>query len=269
MKRLIIVASVVAMSFLSFSMAFAEGADSKAKPAPDRTKIRAKLQQKIEARKKQIEAEGGLIQSVAKGNVIAVLSSQKTLDRQAIERCANSIPEKMRYPIEFKEVDKVTVELIANPKYGVVIYIGEFAGNQMLLVNPDRPMAMVDVKALSSDGANAETVELRVSKMIVRAVALSLGTGTAYLGRLGGLKDLDAMDSIRLPGEAHNAVSDTARKCGIQPIIFVTYKAACEEGWAPAPTTDIQKAVLAQVKAEQSNQPKKGIKIEYDPKSGK
>jgi hypothetical protein len=41
------------------------------------------------------------------------------------------------------------------------------------------------------------------------------------------------------------------------------------EGWAPAPTNEVQKAIAAQVKAEQSKEPTKGMKIKYDPKAGR
>ena len=44
-----------------------------------------------------------------------------------------------------------------------------------------------------------------------------------------------------------------------------TYRQACQEGWAPAPKNDEQKAIWNQVHAI----PDKPIKIEFDPKRGK
>ena len=45
----------------------------------------------------------------------------------------------------------------------------------------------------------------------------------------------------------------------------MTYKEACEEGWAPAPTNEIQKAIWDKVRAT----PKNPMKIEFDPKKGR
>ena len=44
-----------------------------------------------------------------------------------------------------------------------------------------------------------------------------------------------------------------------------SYQKACEEGWAPLPTNDVQKAIWDKVHAV----PKNPMKIEFDPKQGK
>ena len=64
-------------------------------------------------------------------------------------------------------------------------------------------------------------------------------------------------------------VSGAARALGIIPCRRLIYEDACREGWAPAPTNDYQKAIWESVKAEQSKDPEKAIKIKYDPKKGK
>ena len=52
---------------------------------------------------------------------------------------------------------------------------------------------------------------------------------------------------------------------GIRPVVQATYKKACQEGWAPAPTNDVQKAIWEKVHAI----PDKPITIEFDPKKDK
>ena len=44
-----------------------------------------------------------------------------------------------------------------------------------------------------------------------------------------------------------------------------THKKACQEGWAPAPTNDVQKAIWEKVHAI----PDKPMTIEFDPKKDK
>ena len=46
---------------------------------------------------------------------------------------------------------------------------------------------------------------------------------------------------------------------------MVSYEIACEQGWAPAPTNEIQKAIWNKVHAA----PKNPMKIEFDPKKGR
>ena len=54
-------------------------------------------------------------------------------------------------------------------------------------------------------------------------------------------------------------------KCGVTPLRIATYRQACREGWAPAPTNDVQKAIWDKVHAI----PKSPMKIEFDPKKGR
>jgi hypothetical protein len=52
---------------------------------------------------------------------------------------------------------------------------------------------------------------------------------------------------------------------GITKKVVKTYLDACEEGWAPAPTNDVQKAIWDKVHAA----PKNPMKIEFNPKKGR
>ena len=51
----------------------------------------------------------------------------------------------------------------------------------------------------------------------------------------------------------------------VTPKVRITYKKACEEGWAPAPTNEFQKAIWEKVHAA----PKNPMKIKFDPKKGR
>ena len=53
--------------------------------------------------------------------------------------------------------------------------------------------------------------------------------------------------------------------CGVTPARKGIYEAACQQGWAPAPTNDIQKAIWDKVHAV----PATPMKIEFDPKKGR
>ena len=78
-------------------------------------------------------------------------------------------------------------------------------------------------------------------------------------------KDLDAMAAKSLSPHQCNAIYESVSAIGLQAAKPVTYKMACRQGWAPAPTNSIQKAIWNDV----FSVPDKPIKIEFDPKKDK
>ena len=76
------------------------------------------------------------------------------------------------------------------------------------------------------------------------------------------VQDLDVIQVERPCPEPFNKMIDGAKTFGIEPIRMATYRIACEEGWAPAPTNDVQKAIWEKVKADKERGPTNPIKIE-------
>ena len=79
------------------------------------------------------------------------------------------------------------------------------------------------------------------------------------------LAELDAISATTPWPLQHNAMVDRLEKRGVKMVKVGTYRQACQEGWAPAPKNDEQKAIWNQVHAI----PDKPIKIEFDPKKDK
>ena len=77
-------------------------------------------------------------------------------------------------------------------------------------------------------------------------------------------KDLDKMLEAA-PVDAIQRAIESLKVYGVTPQEMSTYKKACQEGWAPAPTNEYQKAVWDKVHAA----PKNPMKIEFDPKKGR
>ena len=75
------------------------------------------------------------------------------------------------------------------------------------------------------------------------------------------LSDLDANTCVMPTMEPFNMMINNVRKLGVAVRRRVSYHKACEEGWAPAPTNDIQRAIWDKVHAI----PDKPITIEFDP----
>ena len=77
--------------------------------------------------------------------------------------------------------------------------------------------------------------------------------------------DLDDITDYRLPMDSLTRCKNYLESCNVTPYKRTIYRKAVEEGWAPAPTNDIQKAVWDDVHAA----PKNPMKIEFDPKKGR
>jgi hypothetical protein len=77
-------------------------------------------------------------------------------------------------------------------------------------------------------------------------------------------KDLDKMLEDP-PIDAIVRAIESLKVHGVTPQEVATYKKACEEGWAPAPTNEYQKAVWDKVHAP----PRNPMKIKFDSKKGR
>ena len=105
----------------------------------------------------------------------------------------------------------------------------------------------------------------------MRAFALVCGSGTSqYSGNILNATSIQDLDSAN----PDTMIYDMVLRCnkylasiGITPSQKASYKTACEEGWAPAPTNDVQKAIWERTKAEKDKKPSNPIKVNFDPKT--
>ena len=61
------------------------------------------------------------------------------------------------------------------------------------------------------------------------------------------LSDLDSITFPVISPEAMSKIMGVCTKRGIEPIVDGTYKDACEAGWAPMPTNDVQRSIWQKV----------------------
>ena len=79
-----------------------------------------------------------------------------------------------------------------------------------------------------------------------------------------GVQELDFAQE-KLPIDIQDSIKKYLSAAGVTPLRRTIYRRACQEGWAPAPTNDVQKAIWDKVHAI----PKTPMKIEFDPKKGR
>ena len=263
MKHLIIAAFVAATSAIASAssvVTVVTNADGKIVRKVDR----ARLDAIMEAR------TGGkiLVPGSMKGKIVYV-NAQKRAPRKWLEQNAAT----------FGEATKLAVEVadgkfeFPSPKIQgeASLFVVDDPALPPLLSAPESRWAMVNVAPLAKGaGGKQQFFAARVQKELTRGFCLLAGAQNsgypdALVGCITKPEDLDRFADCRLPIDVMNRFAPYLKGYGITPKVYSTYKKACESGWAPEPTNDVQRTIWKQVHAV----PDKPITIEFDPKKDK
>ena len=158
----------------------------------------------------------------------------------------------------------------AKESCGVVMLVDGAEDAPLVAVYPEEHLALVNMTALLKGAGGSGVRQDRVEKLTWRAIGHLVGCGapdgyTCVMKPARNMAELDAMPNKFI----HPATFFKARPyfdmCGVTPARKGTYESACQQGWAPAPTNDVQKAIWEKVHAV----PATPMKIEFDPKKGR
>ena len=157
---------------------------------------------------------------------------------------------------EFTTIEALGAYAAANTNHACVIAIAE-AGNGLpwMLTAPDSRWALVNLTPLKADKPKTEKLFHRVEFVAQRAFGIMMGAAWTAQGVsvMMPAKDLAELDSIRgqvMPPDCHFPVIAYCDLRGVAKGGSAPYRQACVEGWAPAPTNDIQKAIWDEIKAK-------------------
>ena len=124
-----------------------------------------------------------------------------------------------------------------------------------ILHAPEQKWCMVNVAPLAKGAGEKEAFfAARVQKQLTRGFSLLAGSQDSnypesLLGCITSPAGLDKHADCRLPVDIMARFAPYLAGYGVRPYVLSTYKKACEEGWAPAPTNDVQKAIWDKVHA--------------------
>lgn len=128
----------------------------------------------------------------------------------------------------------------------VVVYEGG-KGEPALAVFPEERVALVnsDAAAAFADGAEAE---LRIVKECWRGIGFITGAGYfqnsgSVMQPVGSPLELDVVEWQVISPMQFQQMSKFLKKYGARRGRRVTYRDAVQDGWAPAPTNDYQRAI--------------------------
>lgn len=222
---------------------------------------------------KYIEFQGGLIMAPDNGNRIVVWDATGKASA-AVDAFTNTATRLLSLPFSVK-TDPVTgpaykaAKSVKSNKTPSVIVIN-VAGDDVpaLSVFPEEAISCINYSALADE--NEETTKTRIEKELFRSLGFALGgyavSRTACVMDIVYSRDeLDTNTTMLLSPLRKVGISKAAEKLKIPLLRKTLYSTAVRQGWAPAPTNDVQRKIWDDVYSI----PQKPMKIQFDPASQK
>jgi hypothetical protein len=255
---------LAALAFMS-PVVMAEVADS---AAPTKAAAKTKLP-------RGMKRYGGIIQvpNSQKGKIV-IVNAQRKLPLSNIRAGMDEFAQTLKFRVEFVDGEPTTSEKASADmeKIGadVAVFIQENPESKVTILSaPEQRWTILNASAINAGARSDEFAAARIRKELMRGFLCAAGTmNSQYQGSIMAAikepKDLDKMLEAA-PVDAIQRAIESLKVYDVTPQEMSTYKKACQEGWAPAPTNEYQKAVWDKVHAA----PKNPMKIEFDPKKGR
>jgi len=216
-------------------------------------------------------AGAGLVTRPAQGRFI-IASSQSLLPADIVKSATDKIAGQLKFPIECvngsKTADALTAsEVMKSMKGSVAIFLIDDAKQPMSLVAMEERWAILNVSKLVEKQTPDSAKELRLRKELSR-ICKALFSGVSIEPNSKAVQCGDDITSgTTEPIDAHALITIIRGmpSYGLIAPKTVPYYRACQEGWAPEPTNDVQKSIWDKVHAV----PATPMKIEFDPKKGR
>lgn len=213
---------------------------------------------------------GGVVRKPGTGRgKIVIVNALDAIKDSDVQFAVDSFNAMLRYNIEIVRGENVgmpTKDILKGLNASMAIFIVEDPKSEdTLLIAPESRWAKVNVVRLKEDDPTPARLVNRVQKEFSRAFALLCGAANSEregqtTGAVSKNLDLDRMRPICIPLDCYGKVASYLNGMGFTPFVEATYEAACQRGWAPQPTNDLQRAIWEKIHAP----PSKPMKITYD-----
>lgn len=211
---------------------------------------------------------GGLV-NPPDDNKVMVFLDARTADRTSIDNLSDAASSHIGFRSEVRPAIAVSaVEAFSKAKEvlradaGAVVVFYENEKEPTLSVYPEDAITLVNVKPLYS--SDYPTYRRRLVKEFWRSISFTLG-GYACGGTLGSvmqpafsIADLDAIGGFSIPPPQLGVINSVRPSLKLYNTLPVPYSRACREGWAPAPTNEVQKALF-----EKFSNPKTRFNVDF------
>jgi len=254
MKKLMIAATLMAMAVGTY-------AETVARPelTPEQKAARA------EARRRHT---GGFLEFPGVGK-IAVLNAQKAVGQELIDENVTALRNLARgveIAVQDVEFSLGTAKSVrAGIGAPVAVYIVDDAALPMSLIAIEDGWGVVNVAPLKA-GADDSKLKSRFKKEFVRVSSIVFtGAKSQFknspLQSAQSVEDLDKIVGENFAIDTMTTMMNHLPEIGVKPGTRMTYRSACMQGLAPAPTNEYQKVIWEEIKAQQSEEPSNPMKI--------
>ena len=211
---------------------------------------------------------GGLIEIEAKGSIL-VVNCQHLVAMESITNTIALVRKNLQTKVDVVEgmfsVETAKRELTTrNGTAG--IFIIDAPSLPISLVSLEESWGMVNVGKLQ-EGASSDILAKRTAKEFNRVLSAVFGGGlssqkSSIMRPMTKASDLDKAINTWIPFDTLGVVFNALPEYGITHRKRIPYLKACQEGWAPSPTNEYQKAIWDKVHA----MPTEPIKIKPETK---
>ena len=230
----------------------------------------AAAEKSVKRSRRSREYTGGFIMRPAEGKAIRFANAQSVVAESVLQAAAWEISRAVGIDIVVSKLDDANANPVSlrdgQTAAAVIVRAVKDPPAPTMIVAPEDAWAVLDVGALARDGATAEVLAERVRKELWRTTAIMLGASDStfrpcLLEPVHSLTELDALKAKQVCPEPYGSIQRNAKDLGCGSPVYTTYRQACQEGWAPPPTNDIQRAIFEQVKADKERGPTNPITI--------
>ena len=198
--------------------------------------------------------------------VITIVNAQQRASREWIAATTDYLKRETKYNIVLKDGEFDAANPVVQGQ--MTVYVIDNPNLPRSVVAPDDRWAYCNVAKVHSE--KPAFFEARTKKSLSRAFAMLCGgMSSSYsislVGPMPKVGDLDVIPTEQIPVDVTIRMEPYMEKFGVTPATMKPYKIAVEEGWAPAPTNEVQQAIWDQTHTI----PKNPMKIEFDPKKGR
>ena len=188
---------------------------------------------------------------------VAIVNAQSRLAQKEIDDVARLLDLSSDINVRtFASSDKDPASLLATSGSEVVVVVKDDTTTPAMLIAPEDRWAIVNVGKLvddlPSENAKQKFFVPRARKEIIRGFSLLCGGGSSqFPGNIMNVATIRMLDQVKeqIPADMGYHYAEYLTQLGFKPKEWVPYEFACQEGWAPAPTNDVQKAIWDKVHA--------------------
>ena len=232
--------------------------------------VKKKLTPEERAARWHAKTGGMLLSPTSKKGVVAFINMQDKFPRTQIEQVVATLRKDMDVNFQIlNESPSVSYEeAFQRSKATIALLIINDSNAPTSLLAPEDRWGVLNIAKLDKGITDSKLSYIkfnsRIRKAIMRSLAMLAGGFRSQFPNnimaVVKIEDLDAVEEFT-PGDVIMKELDYLNACGVTGERWVTYKKACKQGWAPAPTNEYQKAIWDKVRSEKERGPTNPIEI--------